>query len=233
MRERVADILLLHLGQRQTRRDRVAVRRGMAVARRGLDGGQGREVLREQHLAVGKDQGALDHVPQLADVAWPMPRREALDDSWIDPLHALLELAVEELAKMVGQQRNRACDLAQRRERARHDADPVVEILAELPRAHVRLEIPVRRRDEAEVDLDLLRAADATEAARLEHVQELRLELRRQLADLVEKECPAVRDLDQSALALARIRERAALIAEQLCLQQMRWKIGRASCRER
>src|SRR5205085_3923042 len=67
---------------------------------------------------------------------------------------------------------------------------------------------------------------DAPEAARLEHVEQLRLELRRQLPDLVEEQRAAIRDLDQAALRLPRVGKGAALVAEELSFQQMRREGG-------
>ena len=43
-----------------------------------------REMLGEEHLAIGEDERALDHVPQLADVPRPAPGRQPLGRaSWV------------------------------------------------------------------------------------------------------------------------------------------------------
>src|SRR6185503_20274786 len=56
--------------------------------------------------------------------------------------------------------------------------------------------------------------------ALLDHAQELRLDRRRQLADLVEEDRAAVGGLDQAELLGRGSGERALLVAEQLALEQ-------------
>ena len=63
-------------------------------------------------------------------------------------------------------------------------------------------------------------AAQAAERALLHERQHLGLRRRGQVADLVEEQRAAVGHLDQPQLALARVGERAALVPEQLALDQ-------------
>ena len=65
-----------------------------------------------------------------------------------------------------------------------------------------------------------LDAADALERLLLEKPQQLGLQPRHHLADLVEEHRAAVGHLEQAALLLARIGERAALVTEQLAFEQ-------------
>ena len=74
--------------------------------------------------------------------------------------------------------------------RDEEDAEPVVEILAEAARLDRRLEVPVRRRDDADVDPPGVRRSDALEFAFFEDAQERRLHIERQIADFVEEERP-------------------------------------------
>ena len=64
-------------------------------------------------------------------------------------------------------------------------------------------------------------AADALEALLFEEAQQLGLQRRHHLADLVEEHRAAVGALEQPALLHPRIGERAALVAEQLALEQL------------
>src|SRR5262245_16759860 len=102
----------------------------------------------------------------------------------------------------------------------RHDVQPVEEVLAEAAVAYRRAQVAVRGRDEASVDRDRARPAHAVEARLLERAQELRLGRERHLADLVEEERAAVRELEAAGLARRRARERALLVAEQLALEE-------------
>src|SRR4029079_2341702 len=102
----------------------------------------------------------------------------------------------------------------------RDAVEAVVEVLAEPAEGDLRLEIAVRRGDEAHVNGTRLHAADALDLTRLDDAQERRLQLGRHVADLVEKDRPARRRLEQTGLRLAGARERALLVSEQLALQQ-------------
>ena len=83
----------------------------------------------------------------------------------------------------------------------RDDVEPVVEVLAEVARRDLLLEVAVGRGDQAHVDLDRLDAADALELALLERAQQLHLHLDRDLADLVEEQRAAVGQLEAAGLA--------------------------------
>src|SRR5262249_3530878 len=138
--------------------------------------------------AVPRDRGArLGREP---DVAAPVARGDPGEDVIRERLHVLAALA-------------------KRREPDRDDAQPEEEALAEAAGAHVGLEVAVRRRDDARVDLDRVGPADALEAMLLEEAEELRLQLRREVAHLVEEDRPALRGLQPSPLVLPRAGERA------------------------
>ena len=82
-------------------------------------------------------------------------------------------------------------------------------------------EIAVGGGDHADVGLQRARAAEALELALLQHAQELRLHGRAHLADLVEEQDAAGGQLDLPGLGLVRAGEGAALVAEQLRLEQL------------
>ena len=94
--------------------------------------------------------------------------------------------------------------------------DAVEEVLAEAARLHVGGEVAVRRGDDAHVDLDVLRVAEAPDVLLLQHAQELHLQVERQLADLVEEERAAVGLLEEAAPVGDGVGERALLVAEEL-----------------
>ena len=130
-------------------------------------------------------------------------------------------------------ERDLVAPLAQRRHRRFDDLEPVVEVLAELAAQHHRLEIAVGGRDHAHVDVDLLVAAKLGELGVLQDVQQLGLQRRLHLADLVEEDRAGVRLLE---LADARRRgagEGALLVAEQLALEQLRRQRGAVHLHER
>ena len=83
------------------------------------------------------------------------------------------------------------------------------------------MQVAVGGGDDADVGVQHARAAEAHELALLEHAQQLGLHRRRHLADLVEEQHAAVGLLDAARLGGDRAGERAALVAEQLRLEQL------------
>src|SRR5213076_3649713 len=104
------------------------------------------------------------------------------------------------------------------------DVQPVKEILAERSVGDGLRDVTVRRGDQPNVDLEVARVADATDLALLDRAQELDLDRRRDLGDLVEEERPAGRRREEPDRVGHRSREGAFRVAKE---------IGRASCRER
>src|SRR5215471_8835640 len=100
----------------------------------------------------------------------------------------------------------------------REDVQPIVEVVAEALAVDHLQQVPVGRRDDAHVDFDRPRAAEALELLLLEHPQQFRLELESNLADFIEEESAAIRHLEPAHLLADRPREGAALVAEQLAL---------------
>ena len=72
----------------------------------------------------------------------------------------------------------------------------------------------------ANVHAHIADAADAAERLFLEHAEQLGLEGRRHLADFVEEHRALVGLLEQAPLLLARVGERALLVAEHLGFEQ-------------
>src|SRR5215831_4834012 len=112
--------------------------------------------------------------------------------------------------------------LAQRRQPDGEYVQSVVEVFAEIAGRYRLPEIAVRGGHDPHVDLSGARRADSFEFAFLEHTQQLGLEFEGQIADLVEEQGATVRELEAALTLRYRIRERAALVAEQLALDQGR-----------
>ena len=98
--------------------------------------------------------------------------------------------------------------------------DAVEEVCAEATVGGDFRDVAVRRGDDAHVNLNLAHRADAVERVGLNRAQELRLELRRELRYLVQKDRAVVGQLPQAQLAPLRAGERARLVAEELRLQE-------------
>ena len=89
------------------------------------------------------------------------------------------------------------------------------------PSATALLEIAVGGGDDPDVDPDVVLAAEPGELAVLQHLEQLRLQRKAHVADLVEEHRAVVGELELAGLVLDRAGERAALEAEQLRLEQL------------
>ncbi len=170
--------------------------------------------------AVAHHDGALDGVLELAHVARPRVVAEHVEGAARDAPRALAVLGGVLLDEVLRERRDVAAPVAQRRERDREDVEPVVQVFAEAAARDRGDHVLVRRGDEAHVRLQRLGAAESLELARLQDAQQLDLRRQRQLADLVEEERAALREIQAALLAADRAGERAALVAEELGLEQ-------------
>src|SRR5437762_6149066 len=80
----------------------------------------------------------------------------------------------------------------------RNDVETVVEVLTEAALADQRLEVAVGRRDDAHVHPDRVLAPNALERLLLERPEDFRLRLETHVADLVEEERAAVREIGRA-----------------------------------
>ena len=83
-----------------------------------------------------------------------------------------------------------------------------------------RAEVPIRRGQDADVDLDLLRPTDAAESGSVQHAEELHLGGLAHLADLVQEDGAPVGHLEEAGFRAVGTRKGPTLVAEQLALEQ-------------
>src|SRR5579871_185143 len=219
--------VVLELAQRARLR-RVGVadrfrRGGTACWRHARRSDQFGQIGHVDRIAAGHDDQPFDGVPQLADVALPPVALQRFNRRVGDPLRPHVVLAAEVVHVVPHEQRDVVGPLAQRRHVDRDDRQAEVEILAEAAFLDLLLEVLVRRRDDAHVDLDRPRRSEPFDFALLQHAQHFRLRLRAHVADFVEEDRPAVGLLELADLLLGRAGERAFLVAEQLRLDQLLW----------
>ena len=102
----------------------------------------------------------------------------------------------------------------------RHDVQPVIQILAKPLGLDFGHQVAIAGGDDAGVDADGLRVADALELALLQHPQQLDLQLGSGGVDFVEKDRAGMGGLEPAGPIGDRPGERAADVAEQFALQQ-------------
>ncbi len=122
--------------------------------------------------------------------------------------------------KCAGQQGYVLLALAQRRNTQVDDAEAVVKILAEAPLLHHRRQIAVGGRQNTDVDGDAMGSADRADLLFLQGAQQLGLQIKRQLANLIEKDRASLGRSQQTVLGTIGAGERAFHVAEELTLHQ-------------
>src|SRR5262249_27899517 len=96
------------------------------------------------------------------------------------------------------------------------------QIAAESAFRDLALKIPMRRGNHPDIDLSGVRGSDPLERPLLQYTQQLCLQLRREIADLVEEQRAPMRQLETALAQRHRAGERAAFVTEQLALDECR-----------
>ncbi len=144
---------------------------------------------------------------------------------------AAIVLAVrgaELLEKVLDQERDIVAALAQRRKLDADDLEPVIKVLAKLPLGDRVGQVAVGRRDQPDVDLDRLVRAHPHDLAGFEHPEQLDLDRRRHVADLVQEKRAAVGVLEPADAVSVGAGERPLHVAEELALQDVLAKARRS-----
>jgi serine/threonine protein kinase len=195
-------------------RERIVERLARA---RGDDLATGLVGKRAPQRRIAEQHGALDRCAQLPHVSGPV-----VPEQLVDKLLRCTGEASELLVEHLDEQRDVVAALAQRWQAQRHHVEPVVEVGAEVSAVDGRAQILVSRRHHADVDADRIAATDALDHTLLDRAQEARLEIERQLADLVEEHGATGGALDRTDARGVRAGERALVVPEQLALDQRR-----------
>ena len=216
--QRAQDVHLLEAVARfleRQRRPRARPARGLVV-----DGEVEREIVEADHRADGQSHAALDHVLELTDIARPVVGGQRRQRAAGDAAHVLLELPRVLANEVLHQGGNILFPIAQRRDGESGHVEPVVEILAERPRAHQLAQVHVGGGDHPHVQGNGPRAPQPLHLALLERAQQLGLEIDPQGAHLVEEERAPVGELEPAQLARVRAGEGPLLVAEHLRLEE-------------
>src|SRR5262249_38310916 len=129
-------------------------------------------------------------------------------------------LLCELFEEMMYQERNVLSPVFKIRNEDGNDVEPVVQILAELAIPHGLFQILVARRNQADVDRDILAAPPLPDHPLLQDPEEFHLEVLGKSVYLVQKQGAPLSLFDQPPPGLVSSGEGALLVAEQLGLQQ-------------
>src|SRR5690606_23741210 len=172
-------------------------------------------------LALREDDGPLDRVLELPHVAGPPIGLDKLERALREAGDLAVVLLRETAEELFREEPDIAAALAERRECDGHDGQAMIHVLPQLPLLERLPHVLVRGGDDANVDGDLLLSAESPERPLLERPQELDLDVRLHLGDLVEEERPAVGELEASGLLVDGPGKGAFLVPEQLVLQDL------------
>jgi hypothetical protein len=161
-----------------------------------------------------------DELPQLADVPRVVAAGEQVEDRRIEPRDRGVGPALAQ--EVFGQ----PADVARPGPERGHGDDvrdqPVVQVGAEPALPLFGRQVAVRRADQPERRPLPRVAAEPLVRPLLDHPEQLGLEGRRELADLVEEQGAVVGQRERPLAAAHRVRERAALVSEELAAAQLR-----------
>ena len=176
--------------------------------------------MRVDRVVVGEYDGPLDAVAQLADVSRPLVGEERFEGGGGEVVNSPPGLGGKPGEEMAGQRLDVLAPPPQRRHDDLHNFEAEIEIAAELVGCDRILEIAVGSRDDADVDLHPLAAADTLERMPLENAEKLRLDRLAHLADLVEEQRSPMSGLKLPRLPFSGAGKGALLVPEQLALEE-------------
>ena len=131
------------------------------------------EVLRRQHLRISEDDGAFRAVRQLTDIAGPGMGREGGQRRGGHRLRAGTVLANRRIDEVLDELGQIFEPFAQRRQLDRDRVDAIQQILAKLAARDECFQRPVRGRQQADIDVDRLVAAERRDLAALQRPQQI------------------------------------------------------------
>src|SRR6266542_4800491 len=137
----------------------------------------------------------------------------------LDLLSRSLRITID---KIIYQQRNVLFPFAQRRQFDWKNVEPVVKITAKGAVRDSRLQITIRRRDDADVSAQNFRAADAFKLAFLQNAQQCDLRLHWQISYFVEKNRAALGQFESTEPPLNCPSKCSFFVAKQLRHDQRR-----------
>src|SRR5688572_7789072 len=192
--QRLDDGHFLDLSQRAVRRDGEVLRRPRFLA----DGFW--QIAGLNLTGLPNENCSLDCILELTDVSGPAIADEQVIRRRRYRAHRLLIALVELRQEVITEERNVFGPFAQRRHAHRDGVDAEVEVLPQAAVLERELEVDVGGADQPEVHVDESVAADRAILALLQDPQQFGLQIRWHLANLVEQQRAAFRELEQSNL---------------------------------
>src|SRR6266852_4143710 len=138
-----------------------------------------RKIGKAELVALAHDNGAINRVLKLADIAGPLKLRQVSHGLAADAGDGAIFLGAESREKMSQQMRDVLAAHPQRRNRQRQHMQAIEKILAEMAAFDALQQLAVGRGDDADVDLHRLAPANRLDRAFLERAKQLYLRWQR------------------------------------------------------
>lgn len=168
-----------------------------------------------KNVGAGIEDGAFQHVGELADIAGPGVVLEG-PKSVFGELTGALAALVDLLEEAEGELRNLRAAITKSRETDLNDFEAEVEVFAETFILHFLFEVAIGGSNDADVDLAGTRAADALDDAVLNDAKELGLDVERKFGDFVEEEGAAISVFEEAGFVGGSSGESALGMTEQV-----------------
>src|SRR5438552_2009179 len=190
-RERHLDVALFDTRQRGLEIETLRGEIDRDIARSGGLAQVGWQRVDIDDAAAPQDHRPLDDILHLADIAGPRVLLEKRHGLRRDAANAFPQCGADLLDEMRHENRNVLTPFAQGWELNRDDVQTIEEILSKDSVRDRARELAIRGGDQSDVDSDVADVADPPDLSLLNRAQQLYLQGRRDLGDLVEKECSA------------------------------------------
>src|SRR5258708_5856573 len=175
---------------------------------------------------VGKQESAFQNIAQLANISRPIVGSQTIESFGgklgAGPRH----VGADAIQQRLSDRRNVILAFAQRRDRQGNGTDAKVQVAAK----HFRLDqvpkVLVRCSDQAYVDEAIANVAHAPKSFFFHDLEQLGLDVRIDVSDLIQKKCAAMTDFEQAGFGADGAGKSAAFVAKQLRLQEFAGEAG-------
>jgi hypothetical protein len=169
------------------------------------------------------DYRAFDKVRKLTNVSRPTPLHEQVQVVSRDFQSRFSKLPTESVCKIADQLRHILAAFPQGRNANWEHAQTEKQVLSKLPIRHESVEIPVRGRDNPDIDFDRFRAAQSLNCPILQNTEKFRLQFMWNIPDFIQQESAAVSMLKVTDSLREGPCESTSLMTKKLTLKESRW----------
>jgi len=169
---------------------------------------------------LGEDGGAFDDILEFAHIAGPIVGEQSSYAAFRKPTAFDAVFLGKTLEKMIGEKLDIPRALAERGDLNGKHIEAVVEILAKVAFLNCLEKVAVRSGDDAHIDFDGFISSDAFEFPLLENAEELGLEGKGDLTDLVEENGAAIGQFESAIPLVGRAGEGAFFVAEEFAFDE-------------